>query len=407
MTVSGFAGLRVAFVCDSLSPEASGGLVARRMISALVGWGAQVHALGIRPSRGGLVPIPGAALREVAPRGPIDRSLQHFLRGPLVAAATAMMEESAAQVVHLASLEYAKPRFILEEARRRGARVVVQPWVHNFYCEQGYDLLGGGACGRCAGGAFHRSWASGCAAGVGQALLHGTGRVLLRRAVLQADAAYSTNTQLDSRLRAYGLPPERIVRGPLPFPGDRIEARHCEDGEEFVFHGQAKAMKGFPLLGEIVRRCSGVRFGIYPLDVTPAVRQRAGLAEPLQAGVRFDGDIRWSTGLAARVARARGVLLPSVWPSTTEYALLEALGWAKPVIAFDVGVNRDILVHRENAMVVPAGDVDAYAAAIRELDADPALRRRVGAGGRRLFDALTADAPLATALAAAYGIEAG
>lgn len=399
-----FAGLRVLFLCDSLSPEASGGLVARRMIGALVRWGARVHALGVRPTRGGLVPIPGAELRELAPRGLVDGSLQHLVRGPLADQVDALLAEAAPQIVHVASLEYAKPRFFLEAAARSGARVVVQPWVHNFFCEQGYDLRRGRACGRCAGGAFHRAWLSGCVHGVAKAALHATGRALLRRSVLAADAAYSTNTHLDARLVEYGLPAERIVRGPLPFDPERIDPRRSVDGTEFVFHGQAKEMKGFHLLGEVVRACPEARFGIYPLAPSPEDRRRAGLAEPLPGNVEFDASIRWSTGLAERVAGARAVLLPSLWPSTTEYALLEALGWGKPVVAFDVGVNRDVLVDRVNAMVIPAGDVGRYAAAVRELDADADLRRRVGNGARDLFLRLTSDTELERALARAYGI---
>jgi glycosyltransferase involved in cell wall biosynthesis len=337
----------------------------------------------------------------------IDSTFQQIAPGSFARAAEQMLDEVAPHVVHLASLEYAKPRFVIDAARKRGARVVVQPWVHNFFCEQGYDFREGEACGRCAGGAFHRALVNRCIRDIPGGVLHSVSRVLLRRSVLRADAVYSTNSHLDARLVEYGIPRERIVRGPLPFDRDRIPSLSCTDGDEFVFHGQAKAIKGFHLLGRVVRACPDARFGLFPLGATLVGREEAGLAPPVPDHVAFDGEIRWESGLADRLARARGVLLPSLWPSTTEYALLEALGWGKPVVAFAVGVNKEILRHQENAMVASPGDVEAFVAAVRDLNQSVSLRRRIGEGARRLFLELTDEQVLQRALAAAYGIRAG
>jgi len=116
------------------------------------------------------------------------------------------------------------------------------------------------------------------------------------------------------------------------------------------------------------------------------------------------GHLGWATGLADRLACARGSLLPSLRPSTTEYALLEALGWGKPVVAFNVGAHADILRHRKNAMIVPVGDVDAFAEAVRELDRDPVLRQRIGAVALRTFERVSVDEELRRSLEAAYGL---
>ena len=68
----------------------------------------------------------------------------------------------------------------------------------------------------------------------------------------------------------------------------------------------------------------------------------------------------------------------------------EAMNRSLPVIATTaVGAAAGGLVrHEETGLVVPAGDAGALAAALRRLQADPALRARLGAAGREAVAAL-------------------
>jgi glycogen(starch) synthase len=54
-----------------------------------------------------------------------------------------------------------------------------------------------------------------------------------------------------------------------------------------------------------------------------------------------------------------------------------------PVVAADNGGPRESVVHGETGFLVPAGDVEAAAAAIERVVADFALRARMAAEGRR------------------------
>ena len=63
----------------------------------------------------------------------------------------------------------------------------------------------------------------------------------------------------------------------------------------------------------------------------------------------------------------------------------EAAACGLPLVLSDrVGAAHDLLRDGENGALVPAGDVDAAAAALRELAADPELRRAQGARSREL-----------------------
>jgi len=104
-----------------------------------------------------------------------------------------------------------------------------------------------------------------------------------------------------------------------------------------------------------------------------------------QAGVdaRFIGYVR-TEQLYQYYALAYVFVLPSVTTQTFKepwgLVVNEAMNQGVPVIATDaVGAAAGGLVqHDETGMVVPERDVDALAAALRQLLADPALRARLG-----------------------------
>lgn len=63
----------------------------------------------------------------------------------------------------------------------------------------------------------------------------------------------------------------------------------------------------------------------------------------------------------------------------------EAAACGLPLVLSDrVGAARDLLRDDENGLLVPVGDVEAAAAALRRLAADPDLRRRMGGRSREL-----------------------
>jgi glycosyltransferase involved in cell wall biosynthesis len=64
--------------------------------------------------------------------------------------------------------------------------------------------------------------------------------------------------------------------------------------------------------------------------------------------------------------------------------LVEAMAMGKPIIASDIGGIRDIVRSGENGLLVPVGDVAAWAEAIARLCRDQERRRRMGDAGRQM-----------------------
>jgi glycosyltransferase involved in cell wall biosynthesis len=101
----------------------------------------------------------------------------------------------------------------------------------------------------------------------------------------------------------------------------------------------------------------------------------------LRSHVRFTGFVGRvelgalyrASSVAVLAARA-GEGLPNV--------LLEAMAYARPVIATPCAGTRDLLVDGANGLLVPPGDAAALATALRRLQNEPGLAARLGAAAR-------------------------
>lgn len=65
--------------------------------------------------------------------------------------------------------------------------------------------------------------------------------------------------------------------------------------------------------------------------------------------------------------------------------VFQALACAAPLVTADTPAARELLTDGVDAILVPPGDADALALAIRRLAADPALATRLGDGGRATY----------------------
>ncbi len=72
----------------------------------------------------------------------------------------------------------------------------------------------------------------------------------------------------------------------------------------------------------------------------------------------------------------------------------QALACGTPLITADTPAARELLVDDESALLVPAGDPEALAAALRRLASDATLARRLGAGGLAAYQEHASEAVL-------------
>jgi glycosyltransferase involved in cell wall biosynthesis len=72
----------------------------------------------------------------------------------------------------------------------------------------------------------------------------------------------------------------------------------------------------------------------------------------------------------------------------------QALASGAPLITADSPAARELLVDGESALLTPAGDADALAAAIHRLAGDAELARRLATGGRAAYERSASEAVL-------------
>jgi glycosyltransferase involved in cell wall biosynthesis/SAM-dependent methyltransferase len=193
-------------------------------------------------------------------------------------------------------------------------------------------------------------------------------------------------------LRRMGLEqPQTVV--PLWIDAAALETEpRSEPGVEasrpwLLFVGQLTPRKGYDVaiaaLPRIVERYPTATLlvvsGINTADREALERQAADLG--VAGHVRFLG--RLEDPALVRLFRACDVYLTPTRYEGFGLTILEAMACGAPVVASDVPAANEVVRHEENGLLVPSGDVGAFAAATARLLEDPALRERLRAGGRR------------------------
>ena len=194
------------------------------------------------------------------------------------------------------------------------------------------------------------------------------------------------------------------VRDRLGVVGNGLDLPHgpLAPGTRVTSVGRLIADKGMDVVIDAARAAG------LPLTIAGDGPERAAL-EARAAGhdCRFEGFVSRDrldavlrdTSVAVLAAR-RGEGLPNV--------LLEAMAYARPVIATPCAGTRDLLVDGVNGLEIAPDDPRALAVALRRLTEDPALAARMGAEARRTAERFAWDAvrpALERALASACGAD--
>jgi glycosyltransferase involved in cell wall biosynthesis/peptidoglycan/xylan/chitin deacetylase (PgdA/CDA1 family) len=117
----------------------------------------------------------------------------------------------------------------------------------------------------------------------------------------------------------------------------------------------------------------------YEADTAYAAELRDLVRELGVAGqVHFSGP---TSDVAARLRSTDALLVPA--GEVTPLVLMEAMALRTPVIAARMGSIPDVVVDGSSGLLVAAGDPAAIAAAVARLRNEPGLARRIADGGRR------------------------
>ena len=216
----------------------------------------------------------------------------------------------------------------------------------------------------------------------------------LDRASFDAADLVVADTQANAEFLAAlaGLPPER-VEVCLVGAEDSLFRRGWSPAEPWtcLFVGKLIPLQGVDVVLAAARRAPELRFRIVgsgqlsalladapenvvhcpwlPYDELPHALHGAGCA----------------LGIFGTSDKARRVIPNKAY---------QALACATPLVTADTPAARELLVDGESALLVPPGDADALAEAVRRLAGDPQLAAHLSTGGRTAYEQRASEAVL-------------
>jgi glycosyltransferase involved in cell wall biosynthesis len=367
--------MHVALVCAHYPPNfVSGGtLVPQRIADGLAARGhrVSVFAGSYRDGRADLterdeVTAAGVRIRWITTTGLLGwEDDTNFANDAVDARFAAWLREVRPDVVHVHNLQ-GLGGSLVSTAAASGAGVVITMHDMWWWCARQFlvtaDLRPCSAVVDC----------SSCHCQLTRTWLDDRNRRLVAH-LRNADLVLAPSTTMMGLLAANGVDPNRLRldENPTPSPVRPAAARSPGDGAvRFVFAGGPHAVKGGSLAVEASRRLSdldGWTLDLYGMDERPA-----DLPERVRLRPSYPAD------RAAEVLAGYDVLLMSSIMFES-YSLLtrEALAAGCAVITGDNPGPTEVVTDGDNGVIVPRGDPEALAGAMRRLVLDRELLARL------------------------------
>jgi glycosyltransferase involved in cell wall biosynthesis len=299
-------------------------------------------------------------------------------------------------VIHFASFDHSKPSKFISVATKSGAKVILQPWTMHFYCSQGFGFRNGEQCTLCANGNYLNALTKKCIS------FRGIPSLIEKRVshlkALKADLFLSSNSEFDNILTKYGVKHKHIYKFPIAFDYTFLDKPSSITEDYFVFYGQANSHKGLSVLMEVFAKLPEQKLKIFPMGNLPENISKL-------KNVEIINGVNWTNGLGDAIMKSKAVLMPSLWSSTIEYALWEALQIKKAVVVFKVGAHKDIFKNGYNALVVEPNDIESYAKAVLALDENEELRKLLEENGNKTLLEINNPDKLYLQLIEAYSLK--
>jgi glycosyltransferase involved in cell wall biosynthesis len=323
------------------------------------------------------------AYRELGEEGraSISGALSMFWNKEAAAGFGEVLDEWQPDIVHCHGIHRHLSPSVLREARLRGIATVLTAHDYFLICPASTLLRGGTepcvprACGRRT---FFSAARYRCVQGsTGRSLLAGaelTVQRTLGRYERYVDLFVTPSAFTRSALVEGGLPPERIRV--VPNAVSLGPARSPSVGSDVLLIGRMSSEKGVAQLLEAGRA------GAIPLVLAGDGPLLGELETRYASGsVRFLGRVD-KQRVDSLIRTARAIVVPSIWLENAPMAVLEAMGAGTAVIASRIGGIPELFEDGVEGLLVPPGDVDLLARAMRTLADDAALARHMGEAGR-------------------------
>ena len=268
------------------------------------------------------------------------------------------------------------------------------PLTNEYYCIKHYSGLKNYPCYRCLHGSLTAPLLTRCMPkeyGLLKLIKDKSIEFISRRRVLNAHKVIGYSQNQINTLVDYGVKKSKVATLPVFFDpnlGDEIKVSR---GERFLITGQFLSDKGSFIVPDMIKNTKNIKYkAIIANDKSDNFVISNHLEPYIKDGTLEIIDFLKSHDLLLQeIAQSKGVLIPSFYPTTGEFTMIEALMFAKPVVAFNVGIHQDIFIDGENGMIAEPGDLSHYFKKIEQLNNEPELFDIISKNSKKLFYELT------------------
>lgn len=281
-----------------------------------------------------------------------------------------------------------KPASFAREARNKNIRTIYLFYINEYFCPILYAGTEDGPCTDCMRNPFSAPFKNKCFSlqGLPHVIKYQTIKSLLSREIYKAHKVVGYGQDQLDLARQFGVNDKNLGLIGFQFNAEELTNLPSRDDGYFALTGQTIIQKGWHLLNLILDALESkihLKISFRSEHHARTAIETFNLARHVKSGVievvsTLDSRTQYLDFLAA----SRAVLLPTYYPTTGEFGLQEPMALGKPVHVFNVGVHRDVLIDRQNALVSNVGDIIDYAGKIDEINQNSVLRSVVSAGAR-------------------------
>jgi glycosyltransferase involved in cell wall biosynthesis len=296
-----------------------------------------------------------------------------------------VLDAERPDVVHVHNLFPLLSGSVPAAARRRGLPVVWTVHNHRVRCVEGGNFRDGRPCHECRDGwrvpgIVHRCYAgSAAASGLVTAASSAFRTSVRRRGVLALAISEHVRTWL---VEVAGLDPGAVRVKPNAVAGPAGPVPPPAGSRAFVFLGRLGAAKGVGLLLDAWRRAD--------LDAELHIVGGGELGADVAAAAAADSRITWAgpvgpEAVGEHLARARAVVVPSLWDEPFGRVAPEAFAYGRPVVTTGLGGLGETVDATTGWITGP--DSGTLAAALAEVAGDDGDVAARGAAARERWQA--------------------
>ncbi|MGL2995222.1 glycosyltransferase [Flavobacterium sp. TSSA_36] len=316
----------------------------------------------------------------------------------------AVLDECKPDIIFLVAGVFPYAGVFIEEAKKRNIKVVSMCYTQDFFCARSYSNDLNSPCFECINNlsfsSFIPRWKKKCnintTVDYAKDIYRWNILKKIQQALSQVDYIIgSTNEQLEF-YKKIGMADDKCIKIPLTFNKSKLENLIPCRGDYFLCIAQDRTEKGYQFIPSLLdeMKSSGlstkIKIAYYSDQEAEQAISKYALGEYISAGLlEVTGSYSWGNGLGELIAGSLGIIQPTIWPTTTEFALLEAIGLKKPVFTFNVGIHGERIINEKNGFIAEVGDCKTMVSQMMQLSKDPHLYERVSEGAFTLYKDLT------------------